>query len=150
MDTLDVLRIEAGIPWHGRDIDESTLISEVGIDTAISYKKGCYLGQEVVERVAARGQVHRKLVGLLCAGREVPAPETKLTRDGKEVGWITSAVWSPARAAVVALGYARRECWEVGSGYARWRYAGDAASRALPSVAALPVSIRSTRSVVTR
>jgi len=115
MEALDVLRVEAGIPWHGRDFDDETLISEVGIEAAISYKKGCYLGQEVVERVAARGQVHRKLVGLVCDGQQPPPSETKLLRDGKEVGWITSAVWSPARQAVVALGYARRECWDVGA-----------------------------------
>lgn len=115
MEALDVLRIEAGIPWYGHDFDDATLISEVGLETAISYKKGCYLGQEVVERVAARGQVHRKLVGLVCGDQQVPAPGTKLLRDGKDVGWITSAVWSPARQAVIALGYAKRECWDVGA-----------------------------------
>lgn len=115
MEALNVLRIEAGIPWYGRDMDESMLVSEVGIEDAISYKKGCYLGQEVVERIAARGQVHRKLMGLVCAGTQVPAPDAKLVVDAKEVGWITSAVWSPARAAVIALGYVRRECWEAGT-----------------------------------
>ena len=115
MEALDVLRVEAGIPWYGRDMDESMLISEVGIESAISYKKGCYLGQEVVERVAARGQVHRKLVGLVCDGRALPPADAKLSRDGKEVGWITSAVWSPARQGIVALGYVRRECWDAGS-----------------------------------
>ncbi len=115
MEALDVLRVEAGIPWHGRDFDEDTLISEVGLETAISYKKGCYLGQEVVERVAARGQVHRKLVGLVCDGRQVPPAGAKLLSDGNEVGWVTSAVWSPARQATVALGYAGRDRWDVGS-----------------------------------
>jgi folate-binding protein YgfZ len=115
MEALDVLRIEAGIPWAGRDFDDTTLISEVGLEAAISYQKGCYLGQEVVERVAARGQVHRKLVGLLCDGQQVPPPDSKLRRDGKDVGWITSAAWSPAREAVVALGYASRESWDIGT-----------------------------------
>jgi folate-binding protein YgfZ len=114
MEALDVLRVEAGIPWYGRDMDESTLISEVGLESAISYKKGCYLGQEVVERVAARGQVHRKLVGLVCAGDVVPPEHSTLVRDGKDIGAITSAVWSPARQAVIALGYVRRECWDAG------------------------------------
>ncbi len=115
MDALDVLRVEAGIPWYGRDMDESMLVTEVGIESAISYKKGCYLGQEVVERIAARGQVHRKLMGLLCAGTQVPPPDSKLMLDSKEVGWITSAVWSPARNGVIALGYVRRECWDAGT-----------------------------------
>jgi glycine cleavage system T protein len=114
MEALDVLRLEAGIPWYGRDMDESMLISEVGLEAAISYRKGCYLGQEVVERVAARGQVHRKLVGLMCEGQVVPSPDSKLVRDGDEVGWITSAAWSPARAGVVALGYVQREHWDTG------------------------------------
>ena len=115
MEALDVLRIEAGIPWYGRDFDDTTLISEVGLETAISYTKGCYLGQEVVERVAARGQVHRKLVGLRCDGRQVPPPDSKLLRDGKEVGWITSAVWSPGCEAVIAFGYVKREYWDIGT-----------------------------------
>jgi folate-binding protein YgfZ len=115
MEALNVLRVEAGIPWHGQDMDESTLISEVGLEAAISFSKGCYLGQEVVERVAARGQVHRTLVGLLCEGPTVPLAGAELTQDGKAVGWITSAVWSPARAGVIALGYLRRECSAVGS-----------------------------------
>ena len=115
MEALNVLRVEAGIPWYGRDMDESMLVSEVGIENAISYKKGCYLGQEVVERIAARGQVHRKLMGLRCAGTQVPPPDSKLTSDGKEVGWTTSAVWSPACDAVIALGYVRRECWDAGT-----------------------------------
>ncbi|MFQ5666947.1 MAG: aminomethyltransferase family protein [Candidatus Binatia bacterium] len=115
MEALDVLRIEAGVPWYGRDMDDSTLLSEVGLDAAISRTKGCYLGQEVVERVASRGQVQRRLVGLVCEGRSVPPAAAKLKRDGQEVGWITSAAWSPARQAVIALGYARREYWDPGS-----------------------------------
>jgi len=114
MEALDVLRLEAGIPWYGHDMDESMLISEAGLEAAISYHKGCYLGQEVVERIAARGQVHRKLVGLMCEGQVTPPPDSKLVCDGNEVGWITSAAWSPARAAIIALGYLRREYWDAG------------------------------------
>jgi folate-binding protein YgfZ len=115
MAALDVLRIEAGIPWYGRDMDESTLISEVGLEEAVSYRKGCYLGQEVVERVAARGQVQKRLVGLLCAGTEIPSPRASLMYDGKEVGRVTSATWSPAKRSVIALGFARREVWTPGT-----------------------------------
>ena len=115
MEALNVLRVEAGIPWQGWDMDETTLVAEVGLEAAISYKKGCYLGQEVVERVAARGQVHRKLVGVVCEGRVPPAPRAQLTHEGREVGWVTTAVWSPAIEAVIALGYLRRESWEPGT-----------------------------------
>jgi folate-binding protein YgfZ len=115
MEALDVLRIEAGIAWMGRDMDDSILVSEVGIEAAISYKKGCYLGQEVVERVAARGQVQRKLVGLEIDGGAPPPAAAKLLHADKEVGWISSAAWSPTRNTVVALGYVRRELWEPGT-----------------------------------
>lgn len=115
MEALDVLRIEAGIPWPGRDMDESTLIAEVGIDAAISFSKGCYLGQEVVERVAARGQLQRKRVGLLCAGDAPPPSEAKVLHEGKEVGHVTSAAWSPYRGQVIAMAYVRREAWAEGT-----------------------------------
>jgi folate-binding protein YgfZ len=115
MEALDVLRVEAGVPWYGRDMDESYLVSEVGLEAAISYRKGCYLGQEVVERVAARGQVHRKLVCLAIDGDTPPASGALLVHDGKEIGRITSAVWSPARKGVLALGYVRREGWAPGT-----------------------------------
>ncbi len=96
-------------------MDDTTLVAEAGLADAISYTKGCYLGQEVVERVAARGQVQRKLVGVLCAGPTIPPAHATLVHAGKDVGWVTSAVWSPARASVVALAYVRRECWDPGT-----------------------------------
>jgi len=114
-EALNVLRVEAGIPWYGPDFDDSVLIAEAGLEKAISYDKGCYLGQEVVKRIAARGQVHRKLVGLRCDGEHVPPANTKLLHAGKEVGWTTSAVRSPACAAIIALGYVKSECWSMGT-----------------------------------
>ena len=70
---LDELRIEAGVPWVGVDIDETTLVMETGRTAAISFTKGCYLGQEVVERIAARGHVNRQLAGVIIEGDAVPA-----------------------------------------------------------------------------
>ena len=115
MEALDLLRLEAGIPWYGRDVDDAILIAEAGLESAISFQKGCYLGQEVVERVAARGQVQRKLVGLTGDGPSVPAPHAPLRHGGTEVGYVTSAAWSFALKAVVALGYVRRDAWEPGT-----------------------------------
>jgi folate-binding protein YgfZ len=112
IDALDILRIEAGIPWCDRDMDESFLAPEVGLGDAISYKKGCYIGQEVVERVASRGQVQRKLMGLVCDGEHLPPPGSKLSRDDEDVGNVTSAVRSPALRSVIALAYVRRAAWE--------------------------------------
>jgi folate-binding protein YgfZ len=115
IEALNVLRLEAGIPWHGVDMDEETLVMEVGLDDAISFSKGCYLGQEVVERVAARGHVNRKLCGLVVAGSPIPPANTPLRHDGKEAGHLTSAVLSPALGKIIALGYVHRSAFEVGT-----------------------------------
>ena len=106
---LQMLRIEAGIPWYGLDMDEGRIVLEVGLDQAISFKKGCYLGQEVVERASARGHVNRKLSGLHIHGNTVPAVGSKLYYETQDVGWITSTVASPRFGHPIALGYVRRE-----------------------------------------
>ncbi len=106
---LNMLRVEAGIPWYGVDMDESRIVLEVGLEHAISFKKGCYLGQEVVERATARGHVNRKLSGLLVHGKTIPVSGDKLFHDSQEVGWITSAVDSPRLGRPIALAYVRRE-----------------------------------------
>lgn len=107
---LNILRTEAGIPWYGVDMDERTLPPEAGLEArALSYTKGCYLGQEIIERIRARGHVNRKLVGLLFSGEALPALGAKLLKDGKEAGWITTAVDSPTLRRKIALGYVRRE-----------------------------------------
>ncbi len=112
---LNILRTEAGIPWFGFDLDERTLPPEAGLEQrAISYTKGCYLGQEVIERIRSRGHVNRKLTGLRLEATALPAHGTKLLADGKEVGQITTAVRSP-RLGAIALGYVRREHLEPGT-----------------------------------
>lgn len=115
MDALNVLRVERGVPWIGLDMDENVLLLEVGLDEAVSFKKGCYLGQEVVERVTARGHVNRKLTGLLLEGDDVlPAGSTVLSGD-TEVGWSASSVRSFALRRPIALAYLRREVLEPGT-----------------------------------
>jgi len=109
MEALNVLRVESGVPWYGIDMDEDVLVMEAGLDRAVSFTKGCYLGQEVVERVAARGHVNRKLTGLVIDGNEVPTPGALLHAEGRDVGRVTSAVRSPALGRVVALGYVHRD-----------------------------------------
>jgi glycine cleavage system T protein len=106
---LNILRIEAGIPWYGLDMDEGRVVLEVGFEQAISFKKGCYLGQEVVERTTARGHVNRKLSGLIVQGEDSPTPRDKVFHDGQEVGWVTSVAQSPRLGKSIALGYIRRE-----------------------------------------
>ncbi|TWT40976.1 Aminomethyltransferase [Phycisphaerae bacterium RAS1] len=103
---IDALRIEAGIPWPGRDIDDKTLPAETQqIERAISFNKGCYLGQEVVERMRSHGALARRLVRLRIAGRAELAPPATLLKAGADVGRVTSAAPHPATDELLALGY---------------------------------------------
>ena len=114
MEALNVLRIEAGIPWAGVDMDENILVMEAGLDKALSYTKGCYLGQEVVERVRSRGHVNRKLSGLLIDGEAVPASGAVVQVAGREVGYVSSAVRSLAFDRVIGLGMIHRNHRQTG------------------------------------
>jgi folate-binding protein YgfZ len=107
---LNALRLEAGIPWFGADFNEHYIPHEAGVDQShINYSKGCYTGQEIVERVRSQGRVNRMRVGLAFAPGPLPAPGTKLLSGGKEAGHVTSAALSPALARGIGMGYLRRE-----------------------------------------
>jgi len=104
------VRLESAHPRFGEDFCDQQIPHETQLLHAIHFNKGCYLGQEIVERVRARGHVNRKLVQLHIATQQAPTPGTKLlTGDGKEAGVVTSAAFSPALGKVVALGYVRVE-----------------------------------------
>jgi folate-binding protein YgfZ len=106
---FDVLRVEAGWPLFGTDITDDNLPQEIGRDAqAISFTKGCYLGQETIARIDAVGHVNRHLVGVRFAGSEIPAPGTQLFAADKEVGRVTSTVWSPKLAAPLAIAILKR------------------------------------------
>jgi aminomethyltransferase len=106
--TLDVLRIVAGIPWLGRDIDESVLPPETGqIERGISYVKGCYLGQEVIERMRSRGALARRLVRLQVDTGDGLVLPTPLRIGEREVGRVTSLVPHPIERYWVGLGYVK-------------------------------------------
>jgi tRNA-modifying protein YgfZ len=106
LDAYEILRVEAGTPEFGKDVDENRFVVEVGRPDAICYTKGCYLGQEPIVMARDRaGHVNRALRGLKLRG--AAAPGAKLSAGGKEVGVVTSAVASP-RLGPVALGYVRR------------------------------------------
>jgi folate-binding protein YgfZ len=115
LEALDVARIEAGIPLYGRDMTAETLPVEANLDAALSYTKGCYIGQEVIARIEARGHVNRKLAGLLLRGETLPEPGAQIVSPQREVGWVTSATYSPARQQNIALGYVRREALAPGT-----------------------------------
>jgi folate-binding protein YgfZ len=111
-DAADALRLEAGIPKFGQDMDEETIPLEAGIESrAISFSKGCYVGQEVIIRVLHRGhgRVARKLVGLLLDGEIIPPPGASVAVDGRDIGKVTSAALSPALQKPIALAYLHRD-----------------------------------------
>lgn len=115
MEAVNILRIEAGTPWYGLDMDETILLQEAGLEQAISFSKGCYIGQETVARIAHRGHVNRHLVGLLINTDEVPVSDTPLLYEQREVGRVTSAVHSLSLDRPIALGYVRRELMAPGT-----------------------------------
>lgn len=105
---LETFRILCGIPKVGQDTREKTLPQETGQERALNFNKGCYIGQEIVERIRARGAVHRTFVGFETVGPAPPAG-TKIESEGKEVGEITSIMAEPLKDKRLALGYLRRE-----------------------------------------
>lgn len=106
---VNAARIEAGTPLFGSDITEENLPQEIGRNPqAISFTKGCYLGQETVARIDAMGHVNRLLAGVKFNAGEIPAPGTELFVAEKPVGKVTSACWSPQLNAPLALALLRR------------------------------------------
>jgi aminomethyltransferase len=109
-DALELYRIARGVPRYGVDLRERDLAQETGQQHALNFSKGCYIGQEIVERVRARGNVHRAFVGFEVQG-DPPPPGTKVRANDKDVGETTSAarVPFPSGERTLALGYLRRE-----------------------------------------
>ncbi|MCC6849555.1 MAG: aminomethyltransferase family protein [Deltaproteobacteria bacterium] len=133
IDAFEMLRIESGVPRHGRDVFVDTLALEAPYENAISFRKGCYLGQEVMERVTARGHVNRKLVGVEIEGESVPPPGVRLFAGDREVGWVTSVGRSWRLGRTIGLAYVRREQVEPGTELELGGAGGPAATvRALP------------------
>lgn len=104
---IRTVRIENGRPRYGEDLGEDYIPQETQCLHAVHFNKGCYLGQEIVERVRSRGHVNRLLAPLRLAADVAPPPGTLLTADGSEAGKITSAAYSPTLSCVAGLGYVR-------------------------------------------
>jgi folate-binding protein YgfZ len=106
--SFEQVRIESGTPLYGVDVSVKNLPQEVDRNArAISFSKGCYLGQETVARIASIGHVNRTLTGIRFDGRSIPASGTLLTADGKPVGQVTSSTFSPKLDCPLALAYVR-------------------------------------------
>ncbi|HLL77608.1 MAG TPA: aminomethyltransferase family protein [Pyrinomonadaceae bacterium] len=139
-DVLEVLRIESGVARYGADADESNVVTEANLDEAVSYTKGCYVGQEIIARIHWRGHVAKKLTGLLLDDEGAAArPGARLkTADGaRDAGRITSVAHSPRLGRQVALGYVKYDFLEPGTHLVVAGEGEAAAGRA--TVAALPL-----------
>ncbi|HYD54792.1 MAG TPA: glycine cleavage T C-terminal barrel domain-containing protein, partial [Gemmatimonadaceae bacterium] len=139
LEAWEIARVEAGRPEWGLDIDDTTIPQEANLDElhAISYTKGCYVGQEVVARVHFRGHVNRHLRGLRAAGEQPPpSGAALLDTTGKTVGDVRSAASSP-RLGGIALGMVRREVDPGTDLVARWTAGGEARELRV-NTAALP------------
>jgi folate-binding protein YgfZ len=114
LDAAEIVRVESGAARAGVDTNDKTIALEARLEAAISFNKGCYIGQETVERATARGGLKRRLMGLRIDGERVPAPDARVTLAGKEVGRLTSPLRSP-RLGVLALAVLHHSAWAPGT-----------------------------------
>ncbi len=105
----EVLRIEQGIPLYAVDMDETTIVPELGIENLISYNKGCYIGQEIIARIYFRGHIAKQLTGLIFENEAAPVnPDDEIkSTEGKNAGRITSVTFSPKLEKTIALAFVR-------------------------------------------
>jgi folate-binding protein YgfZ len=107
-EVLESLRIEAGIARYGIDMDDTNVVSETNLDDAVSFTKGCYIGQEIIARIKYRGHVAKKLTGVILPGDPVLESGAKiLSAEEKEIGRVTSSTFSPQLKRTIALGYVK-------------------------------------------
>ncbi len=121
VEAAEILRVEAGRPRYGVDMDETTIPLEAGIEArAISFTKGCYPGQEVITRVLQRGhgRVAKRLVGVACESDHVPVHGDLVVAGDREIGRVTSATFSPSLEVPIALGYLHRDFVNPGTAVA--------------------------------
>jgi glycine cleavage system T protein (aminomethyltransferase) len=112
---IESLRIEAGLPRFGAELDATHFPAEAGIEQAVSYTKGCYLGQETTMRIKTQGSVNRRLVGLLLDVPRLPDIGSPLFAEHQKVGVITSVLDSPTLKRKIAMGYAQKGFFEPGT-----------------------------------
>ena len=138
-------RIAAGLPRWGREITDTTIPNETGLTPiAVNFTKGCYVGQELVERIDSRGgNVPKRLCLLRLAGARVPPDgSATLESDAKVVGTLTSATLDPGTGTVIGLGYVRREVADGASVDVRWDGGADTATvEPLPTAVAAPSAV---------
>jgi glycine cleavage system T protein len=114
-DALESLRIEAGTPRYGTELTDSVIPLEAELEHAIDFEKGCYIGQEIVARMKYRGHPNRLLRGIEIHAENPAQQKSPIFHDDKEVGWVTSSVYSPTLGKPIALSYVRTVVTEQGS-----------------------------------
>jgi len=112
--TLECIRIENGFALIGTDTDARTLALEARLEPAIAFNKGCYVGQETIERTTARGALKRRLYGIRITGQDKPSPGALIKLDGKQVGRLTSVAQSPATG-IIGLAILHHSAWTIGT-----------------------------------
>jgi len=128
---INTLRLEAGVPWFGYDFDDTMIPQEAAVEhTHLSFTKGCYTGQEIVERVRSRGHVNRRRTAVAFTGSEVPVAKTPLSANGTEFGHVTSGAFSYALNRPIA--FAMLRCEFTGGGTKLTSPAGEAEVITLP------------------
>jgi folate-binding protein YgfZ len=132
-ETLEILRVEHGIVRVGVDTVEKSIALEARLDAAISFSKGCYVGQETIERATARGGVKKKLFGVRIEGDRVPLAGGAIMLGGREVGRLTSVVQSP-RLGIIGLSIIHHSAWQTGTRVT----IADAAGESVATVCELP------------
>ena len=128
-DVFETLRIEAGVPRYGIDVDEANVIPEA-LEDAVSYTKGCYIGQEIIARIKHRGHVAKKLIGIdLDRPVEVDQQAKLKSVDDKEIGRVTSTTFSPHLGRTIGLGYVKYDYAAPGTDVKVSSSAGDMRAR---------------------
>ena len=115
MEAFEAMRVEEGAPAYDRELSESYNPLETGLWGSISFTKGCYIGQEVIARLDTYQKVQKHLVSLRFSAGVAGSERAKLSKDGREVGQVTSAAWVPTTGVLVGLGYVRKEAAAVGT-----------------------------------
>jgi aminomethyltransferase len=107
-DTVETLRVEAGISRYGVDMNETNVVTETNLEDAISFTKGCYVGQEIIIRIKHRGHVAKKMTGVILEGNTTAPRDSKIISEGeKEIGRVTSSTFSPRLERAIALAYVK-------------------------------------------
>ena len=134
-DTIETLRLEAGVARYGIDMDETNVVTETNLDDAVSFTKGCYIGQEIIARIKYRGHVAKKLAGLVLEGEVSLESGAKIfSVDDKEIGRVTSSGFSPRLTRTIALGYVKYDYLAPGTSVR----VGSLGTKFVASVAELP------------